>query len=92
VFAERSRGKAAKERFVTFDEARAADPEVIVASWCGKPVDLPSFAARPGWGEVTAVRRGRVHEIESTLILQPGPAALTDGLDALVRVLEPAAC
>jgi iron complex transport system substrate-binding protein len=92
VFAERSPGRAAQERFVTYDEVRARDPEVLVASWCGKPVDLATFATRPGWGEVAAVRAGRVHEIAGELILQPGPAALTDGLDALVRALEPAAC
>lgn len=92
VFAERSTGKAAKERFVTFDEVRARDPEVLVASWCGKTVDLTAFGERAGWGEVAAVRDGRVHEIESALILQPGPAALTDGLDALVRAIEGAAC
>jgi iron complex transport system substrate-binding protein len=92
VFAERSAGKAAKDRFVTFDEVRARDPEVIAASWCGKPVDLGAFAKRPGWDAVAAVKAGRIHEIASALILQPGPAALTDGLDALVGAIEGAAC
>lgn len=88
VFAERSTGRGAKERCVTSAEVVARDPEVIVASWCGKPVDLSAFAARPGWEGVAAVRAGRLHEIESSRILQPGPAALTDGLDDLVRLLS----
>jgi len=88
VFADRSTGKAAKERFVKPEEVRARDPEVIVASWCGKPVDKTAFGKRPGWEAMTAVRRGAIHEIESTRILQPGPAALTDGLDDLVRILD----
>jgi iron complex transport system substrate-binding protein len=91
VFAERSSGKLAKERFVQADEVVARDPEVIVASWCGKPVDRSAIAARGGWGDVSAVKSGRIHEIESALILQPGPAALTDGLDALERIVGEAA-
>ena len=93
IFAERSTGRLARERFVTHDEVRARDPEVIVASWCGKPVDLASFATRPGWAGLPAVRAGRIHELPSAIILQPGPAALTDGLDALERIVaEAAAC
>jgi iron complex transport system substrate-binding protein len=88
LFAERSRGKAAKDRFVTTAEIVARDPEIILASWCGKPVDKTSFGKRPGWERVTAVKTGAIHEIESTRILQPGPAALTDGLDDLVRLLD----
>lgn len=87
VFADRSRGKGAKERFVQPGEVVARDPEVIVASWCGKPVDTAAFGRRAGWEGVSAVKRGAVHEIESTRILQPGPAALTDGLDDLVRIV-----
>ena len=88
VFADRSKGKGAKERFVTSEEVVARDPEVIVASWCGKPVDKAAFGRRAGWDRVTAVAKGRVHEVASARILQPGPAALTDGLDDLVRILE----
>ncbi len=88
VFAERSLGKGARERFVTSAEVVERDPEVVVASWCGKPVDLASIAARPGWERTSAVRAGRVHEVASSRLLQPGPAALTDGLDDLVRLLR----
>jgi iron complex transport system substrate-binding protein len=65
-----------------------AAPEVILASWCGKKVRPERIAARPGWEAIPAVRDGRIHEIKSPLILQPGPAALTDGLDAIFRALH----
>jgi iron complex transport system substrate-binding protein len=91
IFAERSHGKLAKERFVSAEEVRARAPDVIGASWCGKPVDKGAFAARAGWESLSAVAGGRLHEIESALILQPGPAALTDGLDALAGIVAEAA-
>jgi len=87
VFARRARRGAAKDRIVTADEVIAAAPDVIVASWCGKKVRPEKIAARPGWHAVPAVASGRIHEIKSPLILQPGPAALTDGLDALLGLL-----
>ncbi|MCB9534076.1 MAG: cobalamin-binding protein [Myxococcales bacterium] len=82
VFADRSAGAGASERFVSTDEVRAADPEVLLASWCGKPFDRAAAHAR--LGDIAPFRTGRVHEIPSEIILQPGPACLTDGLDALV--------
>jgi iron complex transport system substrate-binding protein len=62
-------------------------PDVILASWCGKKVVPARIAARPGWDAIPAIRAGRIHEIKSPLILQPGPAALTDGLDAILEAL-----
>jgi iron complex transport system substrate-binding protein len=88
VFAAKASGKLAKERFVSDEEVIAAAPDVLVASWCGKAVDLDSFAARPGWDKIPAVASGRIHEITSELILQPGPACLTDGLDALEAAIH----
>ena len=61
----------------------AAAPDVIVASWCGKKVRPDQIRGRGGWDAIPAVRNGRIVEIKSPLILQPGPAALTDGLDAV---------
>ncbi|MET0968784.1 MAG: cobalamin-binding protein [Tardiphaga sp.] len=81
--------KAAKDRIVTPDDVRAAMPDVILASWCGKKVVPDRIRARPGWRDIPAVRDDRIHEIKSPLILQPGPAALTDGLDAIVKALWP---
>ncbi|HUI59440.1 MAG TPA: ABC transporter substrate-binding protein [Steroidobacteraceae bacterium] len=62
-------------------------PEIILGSWCGKKFQPASVAARPGWSEVPAVRSGFVREIKSALILQPGPAALTEGVQAIQQVI-----
>ena len=87
VFSDRSTGKLAKERLVSSDEVLAARPDVIIASWCGKPVDKNAFGERPGWTDLPALKNRAIHEIPSELILQPGPACLTDGVDALVQIL-----
>jgi iron complex transport system substrate-binding protein len=65
----------------------AAAPDIIIGSWCGKKFVPARVAARPGFAEIPAVRDGWLREIKSPLILQPGPAALTDGLDALVAIV-----
>ncbi len=68
----------------------AAAPDVILASWCGKKVVPDKIRQRPGWNAIPATcARNRLCEIKSPLILQPGPAALTDGLDAIVAALWP---
>ncbi|MFN3937245.1 MAG: cobalamin-binding protein [Gemmobacter sp.] len=87
VFADLARQKAARDRIVTPEAVIAAAPQVILASWCGKKVRPARIAGRPGWHSVPAVAEGRIHEIKSPLILQPGPAALTDGLDAILAAL-----
>ena len=79
--------KAAKDRIITADTVRDAMPDVILASWCGKKVKPAAIRARDGWDAIPAVRDDRIVEIKSPLILQPGPAALTDGLDAIVKAL-----
>jgi iron complex transport system substrate-binding protein len=81
--------QAAKDRIILPDVVRAAAPDVILASWCGKKVMADRIRKRPGWNEIPAVRDDRIVEIKSALILQPGPAALTDGLDAIVAALWP---
>jgi iron complex transport system substrate-binding protein len=63
-------------------------PDVIFGSWCGKKFRPEEVAARPGWSDIPAVRSGFVREIKSPIILQPGPAALTDGLRAIQQVIE----
>lgn len=87
VFPALARQKAAKDRIVTPQQVIEAAPDVILASWCGKKVRPEKIAERPGWDAIPAVRTGRIVEIKSPLILQPGPAALTDGLDAIVAAL-----
>jgi iron complex transport system substrate-binding protein len=79
--------QAARDRIISPDVVRAAAPDVILASWCGKKVVPDRIRQRPGWSEIPAVRNDRIIEIKSPLILQPGPAALTDGLDAIVKAL-----
>jgi iron complex transport system substrate-binding protein len=64
------------------------DPEVIVASWCGKAVKKRTIVERPGWDRIAAVRDDRIHEIKSTYILQPGPASLTDGVRQLHEIIS----
>ena len=83
IFPELRAAKLGKDRIVDADEVVRRSPDVIVASWCGKAVRPERIRARPGWDAVPAVRHGHVYEIKSPLILQPGPAALTDGLRQL---------
>ena len=87
VFPALSRCRNARERIVSAEQLIAAAPDIIVGSWCGKKFVPAKIAARPGFDAVPAVRDGFLREIKSALILQPGPAALTDGLDALVAIV-----
>jgi iron complex transport system substrate-binding protein len=89
IFPARAAASLGRDRIVAdpLEVVRAA-PDIIVGSWCGKKFRPEHVAARPGWAEVPAVRDGELHEIKSPLILQPGPAALTDGLDALQRIVQ----
>ena len=88
MFPALSKRKNASERIVTGEELIAAAPEIIIGSWCGKKFVPARVAMRPGFAGVPAVRDGFLREIKSPLILQPGPAALTDGLDALVAIID----
>jgi iron complex transport system substrate-binding protein len=88
VFPERALCALAKDRILAdAGEVIRRAPDVILGSWCGKRFRPAQVASREGWQAVPAVRDGELHEIKSPLILQPGPAALTDGLDAIQRVL-----
>jgi len=88
VFKTLSVQKSAKDRIVSADEVIAARPDIIIGSWCGKKFVPAKVAARAGFAAIPAVATGELREIKSALILQPGPAALTDGLDALVRIVD----
>jgi len=91
IFPELSREQSARQRIVDPASVVERDPEVIIASWCGQKVNKRAIAARPGWDRVSAVRAGHIYEIKSTYILQPGPAALTEGARQLHALLAHAA-
>lgn len=84
VFPERAAMPLGRDRILaSHDEVIARAPDLILGSWCGKRFRPERVAARPGWDAIPAVRDAQLFEIKSPLILQPGPAALTDGLQAL---------
>ena len=83
IFPELRSASLAKHRIVAPSDVILRDPEVIVASWCGKGVKKKSIVEREGWEAVSAVKAERIHEIKSTYILQPGPASLTEGVRQL---------
>jgi len=88
-FPELAREPLGKNRIIADPlEVPRRAPDVILGSWCGKKFQPGHVVARPGWSEVPAVRTGHLHEIKSSIILQPGPAALTDGVREIHRHLE----
>ena len=89
VFPELAAEPLAKQRILA-DPAEVVRraPDIIVGSWCGKKFRPEKVAARPGWDAIPAVRDGELHEVKSPLILQPGPAALTDGVQALAAIVH----
>jgi iron complex transport system substrate-binding protein len=89
VFSGQSRSQAAAGRIVSdANLVIQKNPEVILGSWCGKKFRPERVAARPGWQQIAAVKDGELHEIKSADILQPGPAALTDGVRRIHSLLE----
>jgi iron complex transport system substrate-binding protein len=88
VCAESRASHAARGRIFAPEEVARRDPEVIVASWCGKKARREVIAARPGFAEVAAVRADQLYEVKSSVILQPGPAALEEGAAQLARIVE----
>jgi iron complex transport system substrate-binding protein len=88
VFPELAACSLGKDRVVTdVGEVIKRSPDVIIGSWCGKKFRPEHVASRPDWHRIPAVMDGELHEIKSSIILQPGPAALTDGLDCLHRLI-----
>jgi iron complex transport system substrate-binding protein len=88
IFADRALAKSAKGRITSAEEIIARAPDIIIGSWCGKKFRAERLAARAGFDRIPAVRNHAVYEIKSPLILQPGPAALTDGLAAIRLLIE----
>ena len=89
IFPERAMESLAKARILEdSDEVIRRAPDIILGSWCGKKFRPEKVAARVGWEKIPAVRDGELHEIKSPLILQPGPAALTDGVTEIARIVQ----
>jgi iron complex transport system substrate-binding protein len=87
VFPELRRQHSAKNRIVDPGAVVTANPEVIIASWCGRKVSKDQIRRRDGWGAIDAVLFGHIYEVKSTYILQPGPAALSEGVRQLHAIL-----
>jgi iron complex transport system substrate-binding protein len=87
VCAESRQHSEAKGRIYDPAEVAKRNPEVVIASWCGRKASREKIKGRPGWAEVQAVRDDQLYEIKSSLILQPGPAALSDGVDQLAEII-----
>ncbi|MCE9596929.1 MAG: cobalamin-binding protein [Spirochaetia bacterium] len=88
IFAELKMGAMARDRITTLTEIAKRRPEVIIGSWCGKPVDLGWIYGQEEWKDVPALRHRRVFEIDSSIILQPGPALFLEGLAALQTAIH----
>jgi iron complex transport system substrate-binding protein len=89
IFPERAQSALARGRILDDPaEVIRRAPDIVIGSWCGKKFRREAVAARPGWADIPAVRDGELHEVKSPLILQPGPAALTDGLRALHGIIS----
>ncbi|MDX1554641.1 MAG: cobalamin-binding protein [Xanthomonadales bacterium] len=89
TFPENAREPLGKNRIIADPlEVARREPDIIIGSWCGKKFRPEKVADREGWQDVPAVRDGQIFEIKSALILQPGPAALTDGLEELQRIIS----
>ena len=88
IFADRASCKSAKDRIVTAEEVIRHGPDIIVGSWCGGKFRSEKVAKRLGFDRIPALQNGALYEIKSSVILQPGPAALTDGLAALQAIVK----
>jgi iron complex transport system substrate-binding protein len=87
VFAELREQRRAQGRVVAPEEVVRRDPQIILASWCGKPLDRDAFARRPGWAGVTAVRAGEIHELDGADVLAPGPSLMV-GLRQIHEIVQ----
>jgi iron complex transport system substrate-binding protein len=91
AFPELRKHSRAPDRIVTSEEIIHRQPDIIIASWCGKKVNLSAICQRPGWNVIPAVRNGRVHEIKSAHVLQPGPSLL-QGFRQLREIINAQPC
>jgi iron complex transport system substrate-binding protein len=89
VFSDLSINPDAKGRTINDDkEIITRNPDIYIASWCGKPFNRKTLLSRQGWESINAIKNDEIYEIDSSIILQPGPAALTDGIKELKRIVS----
>jgi iron complex transport system substrate-binding protein len=87
IFSELRDKRSAKERVLDPDEVVRRDPQIILASWCGKAVDVSVIRGRPGWSAISAVKTGRIHEVDGADILSPGPSVMA-GLRTIHEIVQ----
>jgi iron complex transport system substrate-binding protein len=87
VFPELRKEGLASKRIIDPKDVVPRNPEIVIGSWCGKKVNKQMIRSRPGWSSISAVQEGHIYEIKSTYILQPGPAALTEGVRQIHRII-----
>ena len=87
IFPELRQHQGAKDRVVNPADVVDRDPEVIIGSWCGRAVKKEMIRQREGWGGISAIKNNHIYEVKSAFILQPGPAALTEGVRQLHAIL-----
>ncbi|HEV8532695.1 MAG TPA: ABC transporter substrate-binding protein [Methylomirabilota bacterium] len=87
IFSDLRDKRSAKERVLDPDEVVRRDPQIILASWCGKPVDIGVIRGRPGWSVISAVKTGRIHEVDGADILSPGPSVMA-GLRTIHEIVQ----
>jgi iron complex transport system substrate-binding protein len=88
IFAEKAKGKMAKERFVESNEVLLKNPDIILMCWCGKKYDSNILKTRPGWERISAVKDNKVFELDPAIFLQPGPAPILAGIDILLDLFH----
>ena len=88
IFKIKSKNCKSKNRIVTFEEVIKKDPDIIISSWCGKKVNYKKIIERKNWKKIKAVKDNHIYEIKSPFILQPGPAALTDGINQIEKIIS----
>lgn len=88
IFPELRNCSLAKDRFVKSEDVIERNPDIILASWCGKGVKINKIKSRAGWENINAVKNNKIYEIKSSTILQPGPASLTDGVKKISEIIQ----
>jgi iron complex transport system substrate-binding protein len=88
VFSELGRLPSAPERIVENEVVVEQSPDIMIASWCGKKVDVDAIRARPDWETIPAVRHNQIHELKAEYCLQPGPSLITEGLPRFAEIIR----